>query len=222
MAIGLGEMMGFHFPENFNHPYRAMSITDFWRRWHITLSSWFKDYIYIPLGGSRRGNVYIHLLIVFLITGIWHGANYTFLLWGLWHGGFVIIERILKIKENNKNSIIMSIIRWISTILTVMIGWVLFRCATVHDAFQYIVTMFGKSSDAFIPYSARYYLSNKVIAIVIISFIIISPIPEIVSKLVKHREWFIVIKNIYLVAMLCLCIMSIVNGDYSPFIYFQF
>ena len=103
MAIGLGKIFGFHFSENFNYPYISKSIREFWRRWHISLSSWFRDYLYIPLGGSRRGNVYLHLLIVFLATGIWHGAAWGFVLWGLWHGFFIIAERMVANHKNNGN-----------------------------------------------------------------------------------------------------------------------
>ncbi len=96
MAIGLGHLFGFKFPENFNYPYISRSITEFWRRWHISLSTWFKEYLYIPLGGNRRGNVYFNLFVVFLVTGLWHGASWNFVIWGLWHGMFMIIERVIR------------------------------------------------------------------------------------------------------------------------------
>lgn len=106
MAIGLGKMFGFHLPQNFNFPYMAGNITEFWRRWHITLSSFFRNYVYIPMGGSRKGNVYVHLIIVFLLTGIWHGANWTFIVWGMWHGLFIVIERKFKEKGHLKSNIL--------------------------------------------------------------------------------------------------------------------
>ena len=120
MAIGLGRIFGFDFMENFNYPYISRSVSEFWRRWHISLSTWFRDYLYIPLGGNRRGNVYLNLLIVFLATGIWHGAAWGFLVWGLWHGLFMLIERRFRGKEPALR--IPGFAKWIYTMLVVMLG----------------------------------------------------------------------------------------------------
>ncbi|MDR1837747.1 MAG: MBOAT family protein, partial [Treponema sp.] len=125
MAIGLGRMFGFEFLENFNYPYISKSITEFWRRWHISLSSWFRDYVYIPLGGNRKGNVYANLVFVFILTGFWHGANFQFVAWGLWHGLFLIIERLFGMREVKNKKIIP--LRYVVTMLIVVVGWVFFR-----------------------------------------------------------------------------------------------
>jgi alginate O-acetyltransferase complex protein AlgI len=144
MAIGLGRMMGFRFPENFNRPYTALSVTDFWRRWHISLSSWMKQYLYIPLGGNRASpaRTYLNLWIVFVVSGIWHGANWTFLAWGAYYGTFLCIERAL---ANSRLSALVppAPLRWLATILIVMVSWVLFRAPTIEHAWHYIGAMFG-------------------------------------------------------------------------------
>ncbi|MGD0390446.1 MAG: MBOAT family protein [Tepidisphaeraceae bacterium] len=153
MAIGLGKMFGFTFPENFNYPYIATSITDFWHRWHITLSSWFRDYLYIPLGGNRvpKWRVYANLLTVFFLCGLWHGATWTFVVWGLFHGAFLIIERagLGKWLERHRA------VRHVYTLLVVMVGWVFFRSDTFAGAGQYLTRMafLGSSSSAFFTLS---------------------------------------------------------------------
>ena len=147
MAIGLGKMFGFEFTENFNYPYLATSVQNFWRRWHISLSSWFKEYVYIPLGGNRKGKVrtYINLFIVFLLTGIWHGANFTFILWGVFYGIFLVIERLFlgKLLEKNK----FKFLNWLYTMFVVVLLWVFFRAPNVEYAFMYIGKMFDFSKE---------------------------------------------------------------------------
>ena len=150
MAIGLGRIFGFRFPENFCRPYSAISISDFWRRWHMTLSQWIRDYVYIPLGGSRQssGVAYRNLAIAFLFTGIWHGANWTFILWGVYHGGWIILERWSNWKRENLSLIKTIVFRGI-TLLIVMVGWVIFRSKTVPDAlnyYQHLVDMGASNS----------------------------------------------------------------------------
>src|SRR5262249_31216673 len=142
MAIGLGRMLGFRFPENFNQPYRSQSITEFWRRWHMTLSRWFRDYLYIPLGGNRAGPIrtYANLLIVFVLCGLWHGAAYTFLLWGLFHGALLVIERLAQNRFGWKPT---GLGGWALTLLLVMIGWVLFRAPTAGAAVDFLKAMGG-------------------------------------------------------------------------------
>ncbi|MCP4968123.1 MAG: MBOAT family protein [bacterium] len=144
MAIGLGNMLGFDFPENFCRPYSAVSMTDFWRRWHITLSNWFRDYLYIPLGGSRRGGArtIINLWIVFVLTGIWHGANWTFLLWGIYHGAWLITERLTGQRPTGAGASWAPLRRFI-VLLGVMVGWVLFRSPDIGFAAEYLGAMFS-------------------------------------------------------------------------------
>ena len=138
MAIGLGKMLGFNFKENFNYPYISKSIKEFWKRWHISLSTWFKDYLYIPLGGNKKGALltYRNLLIVFFITGFWHGASYNFIFWGLFHGAFLILEKTKgSLIEKLPNSI-----KHIYVLLVVIVGWVFFRAETFNDAIVYLTT----------------------------------------------------------------------------------
>lgn len=191
MAIGLGKIFGFHFSENFNYPYISKSIREFWRRWHISLSNWFRDYLYIPLGGSRRGNVYLHLLIVFLATGIWHGAAWGFVLWGLWHGFFIIAERVVSNHKNNgsktKSGIqgpacIKKILGWIYTMLVVVVGWVLFALVSVRKTAQYLMVMFGLQKNAFVAYSPSYYLDKKTICIFVIALLACVPWKQVWRK----------------------------------------
>ena len=140
MAIGLAALFGFHFPENFNQPYRAQSVTEFWRRWHMTLSNWFRDFVYIPLGGNRAGGLrtYVNLWIVFFLCGLWHGANWTFVIWGMWHGLLLVIERILK---NTVQIVPKGLLGNALTFLLVMIGWVFFRAESIHSAWEYILLL---------------------------------------------------------------------------------
>ena len=142
MAIGLGKMFGFEFPENFNYPFISCSITEFWRRWHISLSSWFRDYVYIPLGGNRPGNVYLNLFIVFLLTGIWHGASWNFVLWGIYFGIIIVLEKLISSKCG-KNKILPAGIGWIKTMFLWVMSMVLFRADTLADSMAYYRNLFG-------------------------------------------------------------------------------
>ena len=197
MAIGLGKIFGFHFPENFNYPYISKSIREFWRRWHISLSSWFRDYLYIPLGGSRKGNVYLHLLIVFLATGIWHGAAWGFVLWGLWHGFFIIAERVVSNHKNNGRetkseiqgrSCIKKFLGWIYTMLVVVVGWVLFALVSVRKTAQYLRVMFGWQKNTFVAYSPSYYLDKKTICIFVIALLACVPWKQVWHKLAGNDK----------------------------------
>lgn len=215
MAIGLARMFGFHFHENFNFPYAARSITDFWRRWHISLSSWFRDYLYIPLGGNRvsRTKNYFNLAIVFLLCGLWHGASWTFVVWGLWHGLFLILER-LGIEEK------ISYFRPIShiwTLLIVVIGWVFFRADSIHHAISFLNAMFQfpKSGE---PYQAVATTSNFIgigLGILFAS----GKLGYFLKTKAKK------IPGLYESILLILFIVSIVRlagATFNPFIYFRF
>ena len=167
MAIGLGKIFGFEFKENFNMPYMSKSITEFWRRWHISLSTWFREYVYIPLGGNRKGKkrTYINLFIVFLLTGIWHGANFTFIIWGLLYGIILVIERkgFLDVLNNNKNKFI----NWLWTITIVNLLWIIFRAPNIVLAVAYLRQFFNFTSNN----SIFTYLSMKVIIVIICSIL---------------------------------------------------
>ncbi len=222
MAIGLGLIFGFHFPENFNKPYISKSISEFWRRWHMSLSSWFKDYVYIPLGGSRSGNVYINLMIVFILTGIWHGAGWGFLLWGLWHGSFVVAERfVFKNRgkdKNEKDNIIITSVRYLYTMTAVIVGWVLFRLVSVRATLSYLKVMFFAVKPAFKAYDVTYYLSGERIVILIIAIIFcFVKKPE-----VKGNGATRILYRALLILMLIASYIYVITGSYNPFIYFRF
>ncbi len=223
MAIGLGRMFGFHFRENFDYPYTATNVSVFWRKWHISLSSWFRDYVYIPLGGNRRGNVYLNLLTVFFLTGLWHGASWNFIIWGLWHGFFLILERIFR---NHKIVFpIPKIFKWCYTMLVVLVGWVFFRAADLTAALQYLACMVNFTSDnAFsvqVLFYAKEYLFSFLVAIVCST-----PILFTVNRICNENRVFGIIKSVSepIVALLLILIsvglLSISN--YNPFIYFNF
>jgi alginate O-acetyltransferase complex protein AlgI len=226
MAIGLGKMLGFDFLENFNYPYISTSITEFWKRWHISLSRWFRDYLYIPMGGNRKGNVYIHLVIVFLATGIWHGASVTFIVWGLFHGLFMLVERILK--NSSLHMKVPGFIRWTYTMAIVVLGWVLFRSDTIQYALDYVKNMFGLIRHANVGFSLWYYLDSYTVFIFAVSAIGATPIIHKVQQLYFHPENKLrqtaldVISNGATIPLLAVSIMYVMTSTYNPFIYFRF
>ena len=220
MAIGLGHLFGFKFPENFNYPYISRSITEFWRRWHISLSTWFKEYLYIPLGGNRRGNVYFNLVVVFLVTGLWHGASWNFVIWGLWHGLFMIIERV--IRNENWYKKIPSFIKIFITLFIVIIGWVLFKATTLKEGLRYLSIMFGLVNFSNITFEFTYFISRKFILLIIIGIIASTPIPKNIFNRYKGIKAFELIKTILIILLFIISIIFMVNSTYSPFIYFQF
>lgn len=222
MAIGLAKMFGIDFKENFNYPYVSKSIQEFWQRWHISLSTWFKEYVYIPLGGNRKGKLktYRNLGVVFLLTGIWHGASWNFLLWGIYHGFFQIIERMGFNKILKK----FKIISYIYCMVVVTIGWVFFRIENIQDAFAYVkkmIPVFGPSQSM---YTLSEFIGNKEI-IVLIAAILCCGIGKYgLEKIVPAYTKF---KYSYWEVLLCtgltiLCIMQLVSGTYNAFIYFRF
>lgn len=228
MAIGLGRIFGFYMQENFNFPYRSQSITEFWRRWHISLGNWFRDYLYIPLGGNRRGNVYINLFLVFAATGIWHGAGILFLLWGIGHGLCVVIER--RIQREVWYQKIPGILKWVMTMLIVSIGWLTFRLPNLEQMCLYLRYMFGAVSGAelgYLPFTWRYFCTPRFLTLMGISAAGISILGN-----EKIQEWGKIrletsiplnaVKYAFLLLLWCLCFITIVATEYSPFIYFQF
>lgn len=232
MAIGLGKMFGFSFSENFNYPYISQSITDFWRRWHISLSTWFRDYVYIPLGGSRRGIRAVNLFIVFLITGIWHGASYNFILWGVWYGILLIIEKPLFNTSLYKR--IPAVFKWAVTMFIVIIGWVIFRSPDIPSTAGYVKCLFGISSlpPADTHFSYLYFIDNRLIFTVFAACVFSTPIckniynrlmhPPAASANTRRQALADIIEIPFIMALLILCIIYIINNVYNPFIYFQF
>ena len=222
MAIGLGCIFGFRFLENFNYPYISASITEFWHRWHISLSTWFKEYLYIPLGGNRHGQLltYRNLLIVFACTGIWHGANWTFLFWGLWHGCFLLIEKSSWYKRlpNFKPA------AHLYALLVVVVGWVFFRSESITGACAYLQVMFGLAAAHAATFPLAYYLNNKA-ALVLAACIVFSiPWRCAVGKLqtgLLALPARLAVNLVYLL-LFFLCCMYVAGATYNPFIYFRF
>ncbi len=223
MAIGIGDMLGFHFPENFNYPYISSSVQEFWRRWHMTLSTWFRDYLYIPLGGNRKGKVrtYINLLIVFACTGFWHGASWNFLVWGLYHGLFLVIERLGFKKVLEK---LPKFVGRIYTLFVVIIGWVFFRAETLGDAGKYLAAMFNFSNFGWANATAK--LEGYSFLLLIAAILLCMPIyPKVKEKLLKLEGGETVVPLLDGVLATVLVILSIYclsGSDYNPFIYFRF
>lgn len=228
MAIGIGRMLGFRILENFNFPYISRSIQEFWRRWHISLSSWFKDYVYIPLGGNRKGvsRTYLNLLIVFFLTGLWHGATWSFIFWGLFHGSFLVMERLGGKKLLDKFPRPLS---WAYTVLVVLVGWVFFRIEDFTDAANYVALMFG--SGSFTESNVLHFLDREKLIVLILAAVFSSTLPKrimqgslhLVSKLGSwHHLPLEIAKTIILLAVLLLCVMYENADSYNPFIYFRF
>lgn len=225
MAIGLGKALGFHFNENFNLPYVSQSIQEFWRRWHISLSSWFRDYVYIPLGGNRRGAVstYVNLFIVFFLTGFWHGAAWQFIVWGLYHGMFLIIERLGFGRILKK---LPWLVRHIYTMIVVIVGWVFFRADNLGQAMLYLKAMFSFNFTNFGMYSVMVKLDSIFVicfaAAVIFSFTRIRGLtPEALTDN-KSEMRFKIVADIMYLALWAVSVLYLTGLSYNPFIYFKF
>ena len=226
MAIGLGRMFGFRFLENFNYPYIANSVTDFWRRWHISLSTWFRDYVYIPLGGNRcsKGRHIFNLMVVWSLTGLWHGANWTFIVWGMYFGVLLILEKYVFAKVMEKIPVA---IRHIITLLIVIISWVLFRANTISDAVNYIGTMFGMGGN-FGADRAVFFLRQYLFEF-IVGIIAIFPVKRVAEGFFeKHKDNHVVnllgevLPKGAAFAVFYFGYIKLISGSFNPFIYFQF
>lgn len=212
MAIGLGKMLGFNFPENFNYPYISRSISEFWRRWHITLGSWFKEYVYIPLGGNRKGKVRVtfNLFIVWALTGLWHGASYNFLLWGLFFFLLISIEKLGLINFLNKHRVFSHIY----TIVLLLIGWTLFAITDFNGICEYLSKLFLYSNGE----EWIYYLRNYGVSL-IIAIIFSLPLVSMFYKKIDNFKW---IKTIILMGIFIISVAYLVDATYNPFLYFRF
>lgn len=223
MAIGIAKMFGFDLMENFNLPYTSQSITEFWRRWHISLGNWFKNYLYIPLGGNRKGKLrtYVNLFIVFIATGVWHGAAWNYIAWGIYNGIFMVIERI-KLKELiEKNSI--KLINHIYAMSVTFIGWIIFRANGLKNALKYIKTLFIDSKGSQIQ--TYNILNNRTIITMIIAVLLTGILQLLFSKMNKDNKLskiYRVIEPVCVGGILIISIMSIVNNTYTSFVYFKF
>ncbi|MGB1559934.1 MAG: MBOAT family O-acyltransferase [Sinimarinibacterium flocculans] len=227
MAIGLGLMIGFRFVENFNQPYVSQSITEFWRRWHISLSNWLRDYLYVPLGGNRHGTLrtYRNLMLTMLLGGLWHGANWTFVVWGAWHGAWLAIERMLGVKANARG---FSVGRWGFTFLLVIFGWVLFRAPDLSVATTFMSAMLGVGGNAPSADLAA-QLTGLQLGMLVVAYLVI----VIAGTRVRQRETgarpqgpTLVLERPLLHALVlplfALAVLRLAAQSYSPFLYFQF
>jgi len=227
MAIGLGQMLGFDLPENFNFPYLALNISDFWRRWHITLSSWFRDYVFYPLEFKRRKQKVFrtesNTLIVFFLTGFWHGAGWQFIVWGLWHGLFSSLEAFLRAKKVKAKA--PTAIRYLVTMLIVLIGWVLFRSSDLGYGLRYLGVMFGLVKPLETGLTLGWYLNGKVAFILLLAVLACIPwkqwLPKYFEKLSGSRLNDPLRLIVFLI-LLGFSIMMVMSSTYSSFIYFKF
>jgi len=245
MAIGLGRVFGFTFMENFNYPYISTSVREFWRRWHMSLTNWFREYLYIPLGGNRAGRLrtYGNLMTVFLLCGLWHGANWTFIVWGAWHGLFLILERLPLVNRLGKavfgpgarNTFIFMPLKYVYTMLVVILGWVMFRSGSVTQALEFLRAMFGCGNAAALAMPV-WYMSNSVVIAMLLAVILSWPLaPRLLAGFrgltdtVKSRmadtagdTLAVAVSVIILLALLLLSLMMLTSRNFQPFIYAQF
>lgn len=225
MAIGIARMIGFKLPENFDNPYTSKSVTEFWKRWHITLGNWMKHYLYIPLGGNRvsKGRILLNLFIVFLLSGLWHGAGWNFILWGVYYGVFLVIERLLI--RNKKPNIIVSYLGWIYTFLVVVVGWVLFRVENIDDAFQFIQRMFAFdfAQNYFFLFKPDFFL---ILGIgLFFSFVALNGwVRSFQARIFGGTlsKGGTIVFSLLGVTAYVICLISISGGQFNPFIYFKF
>jgi len=220
MAIGMGMLFGFKLPENFRYPYAASSVRDFWKRWHISLSSWFREYVYIPLGGNRKGiaRTCANVMIVFLLTGLWHGANWTFVLWGLWHGLWSVAERTTPLGKLQGH-----ITGHILTLIIVVLGFVFFRANSVTQAVRFVKAMFGGCPSSQAAYLLQQtLLQKKVIAAGVIGLFLSSGVQVLVWNQLKSNAIVQVSTYFAAIALLLMCMLRLAAGSFNPFIYFQF
>lgn len=227
MAIGLGKMFGFELLENFNYPYISQSITEFWRRWHISLGTWFRDYVYIPLGGNRKGKwrTYLNVFVVWFLTGLWHGASWNFVLWGLYFGIIISIEKAFLMKWLNK---LPSLIRHVYTILLLLIGWGLFAFDNFSQLSEYFKVMFGFKGASLYNQTTLFYLSSNAITLIIL-IIASTPLMTLIYKrlemfLNSKLKWVleVVIMPLIYLSILFISTAYLVDSSYNPFLYFRF
>lgn len=222
MAIGLGKMFGFEFNMNFNYPYVSKSITEFWRRWHISLSSWFRDYVYIPLGGNRVSKIkhIRNLLIVWFLTGLWHGAAWNFVAWGLYYGVILIIEKYLLSPVLDR---LPDVVRHIYSIVLVVIGWVLFFSSSFGQAADYIRVMFGAGAHGFADRESMYLLTSNLILWLILIFGSTPLVHFRYEHMLRTKKWnTTIINSVVYAALFIVCIAYLVTETYNPFLYFRF
>lgn len=220
MACGLGEMLGFTFLKNFDHPYIAASITDFWRRWHISLSTWFKEYVYIPLGGNRKGTgrQLLNISIVWLLTGLWHGASWNFVIWGVYYGIILILEKLFLLKALSRAP------KWVGrvySLLLVMIGWGIFSLTDFSQMATFFGSLIGIGTTAFISAGARAWTLGFLPCLIVCGLCSTPLIGSLCARY-SNRKWFKPVFNSLLAVLFILSVASLVSESYNPFIYFRF
>ena len=227
MAIGLGKMFGFHFDENFNYPYIAKSISEFWRRWHISLSTWFRDYVYFPLGGSRvekKSRLVFNLFVVWLLTGIWHGASWNFVIWGLFYFVILVFEKLTGIPNGFKSMVPRQLYR-IFTLLCILFGWVIFRANSLGYSVGYMKSMFGLNGNPLLDNMSSFLLQENYV-VIIISIVLCLPIAKKIKILcdtyVVTNAIVAVLTPALYIGLFIISISYILNSSYNPFIYFNF
>ena len=217
MAIGLGKMFGFQFEENFNRPYLASSISDFWRRWHISMGTWFRDYVYFPLGGSRvkKPRMIFNLFVVWLLTGLWHGSNWTFIAWGLFYFIFIGLEKLTNLEKKK----FPKFLGHIYTLLLVLIGWVLFRSDSISYAFTYLKSMLLASEDG---WSTTLIYLKENWAVLLVGVLACLPLDIWLGKLIKNDNVKLTVRSFFIILVFIVSVTYVVKGTYNPFIYFNF
>ena len=228
MAIGISGMLGYRLDKNFDFPYISTSIGEFWNRWHISLGKWFRYYIYYPLGGSKSGNPSLNLFFVFLLSGIWHGANWTFGVWGCWHGLLRVVEKTLSSSRLYRST--PAVIKWFFTMLAVVLGWVVFRSYDLSEARKYLGIMFGVDPSVGLPvtFAWKYFMNQRLIIICAISMVSATALGKVafLNRIWDKRisnKWYVHLLNTAIMLLLfSVSIMMIVSSEQTPFIYFQF
>lgn len=219
MAIGLGKMFGFDFLENFNYPYVSRSVTEFWRRWHMSLGTWFREYVYIPLGGNRKGmaRMYFNTFVVWMATGLWHGASWNFVLWGLYYGILLVIEKTFLLKVLDK---LPGFIANVYTMFLVIIGWALFAMEDLNRCLSYIGLMFGQGATALYDQQGLYLLLSN-LPILIVLIIASTPWPRLLLRKVTDKRLYI-LRPVLGIVLFLVCTAYLVDSTYNPFLYFRF
>jgi alginate O-acetyltransferase complex protein AlgI len=220
MAIGLGRVFGFHFLENFDHPYISLSITEFWRRWHISLSSWFRDYIYIPLGGNRVGKLrwIFNILVVWALTGFWHGAQWNFLLWGLYYAVLLLLEKLLLARILER---IPKFFRWLYTMFFVVVGWVIFDLTDFSQMLSALKTMFTMPATPWLNMVSGDTSILYALFFIPLGLVCMLPLGEKIKRN-SSSPWAVALSHVLYLVLAGICITITVSSSYNPFIYFRF
>jgi len=222
MAIGLGRMLGFRLPENFDNPYFSKSVSEFWNRWHMTLGRWFKDYIYIPLGGNRKGKLrqIFNLAVVWTVTGVWHGASVHFILWGVYYGALIILEKQITDKQWYKA--VPDLVKWAVTFLLTLVGWTIFRANSMSELVLYLKAMLGAANFSLYVYDLSYLIDAPGILAMAAAVLLALPRPKALQGLTQRSETAYLLQSMALVLLFGVTVLFMVNSTYNSFIYFQF